>query len=89
MEIEYNVQIWKEGHAYIAHAMPLDVASSGDTPDQARSALEEAVQLFLETSVHQGTLEEVLEDAGYQRETTGWRSPAWVALERHHALVEA
>ena len=33
MKLDYTVQVWKEGKQYIAHAMPLDVASSGATPE--------------------------------------------------------
>ena len=55
MEIGYNVQIWKEGDQFIAHAMPLDVASSGSSPEKARCALDEAVRLFLHTAAEQGT----------------------------------
>jgi predicted RNase H-like HicB family nuclease len=39
--------------------MPLDVMSSGKTPDEARKALDEAVHLFLATAADLGTLEEV------------------------------
>ena len=39
MEIDYTVHIWKEGRQFVAHAMPLDVMSSGETPDAARAAL--------------------------------------------------
>jgi predicted RNase H-like HicB family nuclease len=63
-DIEYTVQIWKEGNQFIAHAMPLDVMISGKTPEDARRALDEAVHLFLITAVDMGTLEEVLQDAG-------------------------
>jgi hypothetical protein len=31
MKLEYSVQIWREDNQFIAHAMPIDVASSGDT----------------------------------------------------------
>lgn len=62
MEIEYHVQIWKEGDQFIAHAMPLDVASSGSSPEEARRALDEVVRLFLRTAADHGTLDEVLED---------------------------
>jgi len=89
MEIDYTVQIWREGGQFIAHAMPLDVASSGGTPAAARSALEEAVKLFLETAGHHGTLREVLEDAGYQEEGGRWQSPDWVCFERHSTPVVA
>ncbi|MBI5443426.1 MAG: hypothetical protein HY900_19705 [Deltaproteobacteria bacterium] len=47
MTIDYTVQIWKEGEEYVAHAMAVDVVSSGRTPEQARDALDEAVYLFL------------------------------------------
>lgn len=66
MNIEYTVQIWKEGNQFVAHAMPLDVMSSGDTPDSARRALDEAVHLFLVTAAEHGTLEEILEETGYE-----------------------
>lgn len=64
MQIDFTVQIWKEGDQFIAHAMPLDVASSGPTPEAARQALDEAVQLFIDTAAEHGTLQEVLEEAG-------------------------
>jgi hypothetical protein len=38
MNIEYTVQIWKERNQFIAHAMPLDVMSSGKTAEEARKA---------------------------------------------------
>jgi predicted RNase H-like HicB family nuclease len=66
VKLDYTVQIWREDGEFIAHAMPLDVASSGQTTDEARQAVDEAVRLFLATAVEHGTLQEVLEDAGYR-----------------------
>jgi len=66
LEIEYTTQIWQEGDQFIAHAMPLDVASSGASPDEARKALDEAVHLFLSTASGQGTLDQVLKDSGFR-----------------------
>ena len=87
MQIDYTVQIWKEADQYVAHAMPLDVASSGDSLASARAALDEAVRLFIATAAERGTLEEVLEEAGYVREPGQWRSPDWVAVERSTAVL--
>lgn len=87
MQIEFTVQTWLEGDQYIAHAMPLDVASAGPTPAAARAALEEAVRLFLQTAEEQGTLTEVLEEAGYTQDGAQWRSPAWIGVERASAAV--
>lgn len=89
MDVDYTVQIWREGGQYIAHAMPLDVASAGATPEAARAALEEAVKLFLRTAEEHGTLDEVLEEAGYENDGGRWRSPDWVCFERHSAPVAA
>jgi len=46
MKIDYAVQVWREGNQYIAHAMPLDVASSGETPEEARQAADERCGCF-------------------------------------------
>ena len=89
MNIEYTVQIWKEGNQFVAHAMPLDVMSSGKTPEDARKALDEAVHLFIVTSVEIGSLAEILEEAGYELKEGNWISPSWVAIEKHSALVGA
>ena len=89
MEIDYTVQVWREGGQFVAHAMPLDVASSGPTPVAARAALDEAVKLFLETAREHETLDEMLEDSGYSFNAGQWRSPDWVGVEKHSALLAA
>ena len=89
MDIDYTVQIWREGSQFIAHAMPLDVASSGTTPQAARTALDEAVKLFIKTADEQGTLNEALEDAGYEHDGVLWRCPDWISIEKHSAPVAA
>jgi hypothetical protein len=87
MNIEYSAQIWKEGNQYIAHAMPVDVMSAGPSPEEARKALDEAVHLFLITAADMGTLEEILEECGYEFQQGNWMSPSWVAIERRSAVV--
>lgn len=87
VQIEFTVQTWREGNQFIAHAMPLDVASAGDSPAAARAALDEAVRLFLKTAADHGSLGEVLEEAGYAADGSAWRSPAWIGIERAFATV--
>ncbi|MCE7987152.1 MAG: hypothetical protein DYG89_38770 [Caldilinea sp. CFX5] len=87
MNIEYTVQIWQEKGQFVAHAMPLDVMSSGATPEEARHALAEAVELFLATADEVGTLAEILEEAGYEKRQRSWASPLWVSIERRFATV--
>lgn len=86
-QIDYTVQIWKERDQFVAHAMPLDVMSAGDSPEDARKAVDEAVRAFLDTLADLGTLEEVLTESGYRREQGKWLSPDWIAVERHLAVV--
>ncbi len=88
MQIDFTVHIWKERDQFVAHAMPLDVASSGPTPEASRAALDEAVLLFLQTAEAHGTLQEVLEEAGYEHDNQAWRSPSWIGVERRTATVE-
>ena len=42
--------IHREGDGYVALCQELDVASQGDSVEQARDNLREAVELFLETA---------------------------------------
>jgi len=85
--IEYTVQIWREGVQFVAQAMPLDVMSSGKTPEEARKALDEAVHLFLVTAADIGTLDEILQEAGYELKEGRWVGPSWVAIEKHSAVL--
>ena len=89
MDIDYTAQIWREGEQFIAHAMPLDVASFGPTQQAARTALDEAVKLFIRTAKEHGTLIEVLEDAGYEHDGSLWRSPDWICIEKHSVPIAA
>lgn len=87
MDIEYTIHIWKEENQFIAHAMPLDVISSGQTSDQAKKALFEAVDLFLNTAAEMGTLDEILQESGYHHHQQTWISPTWVSIERYSASM--
>jgi predicted RNase H-like HicB family nuclease len=89
MNIDYTVQIWREGEQFVAHAMPLDVMSAGATPEDARHALDEAVGLFLKTASDMGTFEQVLEEVGYVFQGDSWEGPAWVGVEHHTLSVVA
>ena len=87
MNIEYTVQIWQEGSQFIAHAMPLDIMSSGSTPQASREALQEAIELFFATASEQGTLSDILAEAGYKYQKGAWISPIWIGVEKHSTLA--
>jgi predicted RNase H-like HicB family nuclease len=85
--IETTVQIWQEGDQFIAHAMPIDVMSSGPSPQAARAALDEALHLFIRTAAEAGTLDQLLEECGYVRGQDTWISPRIVASEQYAVAV--
>ncbi len=87
MNIDYTVQIWQEGGQFIAHAMPLDIMSSGTTPQESREALQEAVELFIATASEPGTLSDILAEVGYEYQEGAWISPTWIAVERHSTMA--
>ncbi len=70
--IEIKSEIFKEDNQYIAVCYELNVSSFGDTPEEAKKSLKEAVSLFLEECERMGTLDAVLEEAGYIKNDMGW-----------------
>ncbi len=67
MDIQFSIQIFKEGKLYVAYAPQLDVSSCGGTEAKARKNLMEAVRLFLEEADRLETLDQILDEAGFVR----------------------
>lgn len=82
MDIEFTTQIFKEGRAYVAHTRELDLSSCGGTPQRALRNLTEAVRLFLDEAEKMGTLEQILEEAGYLKRNRKLKGPMLVATKR-------
>jgi predicted RNase H-like HicB family nuclease len=79
MEIQFTTRIFKEGRTFVAHALELDVASCGGTKEKAVKNLKEAVRLFLEETEKMGTLERILQEAGYTRRKAKIQSPKYIS----------
>jgi len=80
--ISFTTHIFKEGDTYVAYVPELDVSSCGSTDEEARKNIRDALRGFFEVSMEMGTLDEILEEAGYVREGEGWRAPEFVSLDR-------
>ncbi|MCL4546940.1 MAG: type II toxin-antitoxin system HicB family antitoxin [Bacteroidetes bacterium] len=50
---QFTALIEREGNQYVALCPELDIASQGDTVEQARKNLHEALELFFETASEQ------------------------------------
>jgi predicted RNase H-like HicB family nuclease len=73
-EVTFRAEIFKEGDVYVALCPELNVSSFGESIEEARSALYEAVEAFIEGCQSMGTLEEVMIEAGFVKENDTWVS---------------
>lgn len=65
---------------YVAYSRELDVSSCGGTAKRTTGNLREAVRRFLEQAARMGTLEQVLEEAGYRRKGKGLEPPRLIGF---------
>lgn len=80
--IVVRAEIFREGDLYVGVCPDLDVSSFGETIEEARQSLREALEAFIEECEAMGTLAEVLEEAGFARQGRNWlpRQPVSVEL---------
>lgn len=50
MRRPFSASVWREGEWYVARCLEIDIASQGDTEDEAMANLEEALELYFEPS---------------------------------------
>jgi len=70
--ISLEIKVFKEGDVYVALCPELNVSSFGDDIESAKESLREALEAFLEECEAMGTLQEVLEEAGFVKEKESW-----------------
>jgi predicted RNase H-like HicB family nuclease len=79
--LSFMVQVFKEGDLYVAHVPQLDISSCGETKEKARANIQDAVRGFIEAAGDKGTLDEILEEAGFERVGSDWNAPE-VSVDR-------
>jgi predicted RNase H-like HicB family nuclease len=67
MKFKLTEELWKEGNMYVSYCPELDIASCGETVDQAKKNLKEVILINLEEAQKMGTLEKLLEEAGFDK----------------------
>ncbi len=73
-----TIAIYKEGKGFIAFCPALDLCAQGTSAKDVQKNFEETYQLFLEETTKKGTLEQVLFDCGWKKETKSWDPPQFV-----------
>ena len=81
MDISVRIEIFKEGDVYVALSPELNVSSFGDTIEDAKKSIKEAIEAFVEECERMGTLDDVLEEAGFSKINDSWKSRKLVAEE--------
>ena len=82
MEIQFTTRIFREGKTFVASAQELDISSCGRSKEKAFTNLKEAVRLFLEEAEKMGTLETILEEAGYKKTKATLQVPKPINVQR-------
>ena len=80
-QIVFRAEFFRERDLYVGLAPELNVSSFGETLDEAKESLKEAVEGFLEECETMGTLEEVIQEAGFEKKGSQWLPRQPVAAE--------
>jgi predicted RNase H-like HicB family nuclease len=72
-QIQAKCEIFKEDDFYVALCPELDVSSFGETIQEAKASLEEALLAFLEECENMNTLKLVLEEAEFKQKKNQWK----------------
>ncbi len=81
MKISVRVEVFKEEGVFVALSSELNVSSFGETIDDAKKSIKEAIEVFVEECQEMGTLEEVLEESGFLKINNCWSPRSPIAAE--------
>lgn len=96
VRVVYQVEEALSGKIYQAYCPELILLGFGDTPGEAREALQQEVCSYLQDCDRLGILEDVLIEAGFYDDGDGWvsdavipaREPKIVMLDSESGLIE-
>lgn len=80
MELPIEIEDDRDEGGYIVSCAPLGLVTQGDTQDEAREAIHDAIVCFFESCIARGTLGEALKELGWQRDDVF--QPAHTAARR-------
>ena len=66
MKLHLSIQIWKKDSWYLAKCPELDFVSQGRTRKEAQENLMEVIEIQFEEMSRMGTLNEYLDECGYE-----------------------
>lgn len=69
IELSVPAEVRQDGSRFVSSCPPFDVYSQGPDEEAALVNLVEALQLFIESCLARGTLEQVLRECGFEPDT--------------------
>lgn len=81
LEIELPVSILREGKKFIAYTPALDLSTCGRSYEEVKRRFNEIVGIFFEELIKKGTLEDVLQELGWERKRSQWSPPMIISQE--------
>lgn len=83
MNLKFNLSVifFKEKSAFVAYSPALDLSTAGKNFASAKSRFTEAVNIFFEEAIKKGTVDEILEDLGWQKVKKEWLPPRIISHE--------
>ena len=84
--LNIKVEVFREDDLYVALCPSLNVSSYGESVEEAKKSLIEAVEAFVEECMDMDTLEDVLEESGFIKINEVWQ-PRQAIKEESLALA--
>lgn len=81
IQVKIPVIFLKEGDQFVAHSPALDVATAATTYEDVKKRFSESVEIFFEELIEKGTLNEVLQELGWQKIKQQWQPPIMIGHE--------
>ena len=83
--VRLEIATKRDGGQWIAWCLPLDVFSQGDSKPKAVASLREAIQLWFESSIQRGVLDDALREAGFVVGNPGEKPPHGASIVHLHS----
>ena len=87
--VKLPVWIIKEDKYFVAYTPALDFAATGDSLEDAKKSFSEAINIFFYEIEEKGTLEEVLQEFGWQKLDNIYQPPEVVEQSEEQVKIPA
>lgn len=84
ISVKLEVATRRDGEAWLAWCLPIDVMTQADTKKDAISSLKQAVELWFESCIDRDVLDQALIEAGFKKTRLGENAPKTASIVKVH-----